>query len=88
MSQIISTNIKDCPTLKIVSVIASFDCNRKIIPLYVRIGQESIKIHNAACINSGVQQTTYECEIMDGEYIKKLRLTYFAHESLWAISLR
>ena len=82
---IVSHSLKDSPNLTIVSVIASFDTERHIRPLYIRIGDESLKVYKATVINTYYNQTTFQCEVIDGDFVKQVRLTYFANESLWAI---
>lgn len=47
MASIISQNSYDCSGLIKVPVIASFDAEGHIKPLYVRIGEESLKIHSS-----------------------------------------
>ena len=77
--------LKNCNHLTVIPVIASFDTTRSIKPLYIRINEESFKVYKAIVIETFLHQTTYQCEIEDGEYIKHVKLTYFANESLWAI---
>ena len=85
MERITSYNIKDCAHLRLVPVIISFDTSGQIKPLYIRINDESFKVYKSVVIEKFHNQTTFLCEVADGEYIKEVKLTYFANESLWAI---
>ena len=84
---VVLRDLKACNHLHIVSVIASFDCNRNIKPLYLRVGGESLKIANAVLFDKTSHNYSFRCEVMDGEYVKIVTLTYFANEALWAIIL-
>lgn len=77
--------LKKCGHLKLVSVIASFDTSGVITPLFVRIGEESLKIYNS--VPSGVSTYKlyyFDCEVMDGEVVKPLRLTYHLENNVWS----
>ena len=80
--------LKECGHLHIVSVIASFDCDRNIKPLYIRVGNESLKVLNAVHMDTTSSIITYRCEVADGEFLKTLKVSYFTNESLWAIVLQ
>ena len=89
MSGIISKGLRDCSHLRLVSVIASFDTGGTIVPLYVRIDEESLKIYNATLTNvSTYKLYTFDCEVMDGDMVKPLRLTYHLEENVWSIPTR
>ena len=86
MAGYVSKGIHDCSHLKIVSVIASFDTSGTITPLYVRIGEEPLKIYNS--VPSGVSTYKlyyFDCEVMDGDAVKPLRLTYHLEDNVWSI---
>lgn len=89
MSGIISKGLRDCSHLRLVSVIASFDTSGSVVPLYVRIDGESLKIYNATLTNvSTYKLYTFDCEVMDGDMVKPLRLTYHLEENVWSIPTR
>lgn len=69
----------------LVSVIASFDTEGHIRPLYVRIGEESYKVHSSWLKPSFDLQSTFQCQVMDGQQLKPLVLTYHQRESVWTI---
>lgn len=83
MAAKVSHGLFDCPHLKIVSVISSFDCEGHIMPLYVRIGNESLKVHNAHRIASTIRILNFSCEIMDGDFVKPLKLSYHIADLVW-----
>lgn len=85
MSRIISYGLKDCHHLQIVSVITAFDCDGNIKPLYVRIGEESLKVYNAYQYGSTFHLLNFHCEVIDGEKIKPLKLSYHINDHLWSI---
>ena len=85
MPEIHCHGIKDSPHLQVVSVIASFDTDGKVKPLYVRIGRGSYKVHYS-WVKPGVSNIyTYQCQIEDGDTLKPLELTYHAKDSLWVM---
>ena len=67
----------------IVPVIASFDSEGRIVPLYVRINGDSYKIESArmSCIFSNIVE--FHCKVIDGEAIKPLLLTFYRREGMW-----
>ena len=83
--QVTSKDLKDCTHLKIVPVIVSFDSDRHIRPLYIRIDGESLRVYKATVVETFHHQITYQCEVEDNGFVKPVRLTYFANEALWAI---
>ena len=89
MSVYISHGLHDCCHLNIVSVIASFDTDGNMRPLYVRIGEESYKIVSSHLKSTqsrlGSFMDVYRCRIMDGEVSRHLELTYHSHEHIWTI---
>lgn len=85
MAGIVSTGLKDCSHLKVVSVISSFDCDGNIKPLYVRIDDTSLKIHTSYLSESYYRIYTFQCEVMDNDIVKPLKLTYHTNECLWTI---
>ena len=80
-----SSSIKDSGFVQIVSVIASFDCDGHIKPLYVRIGEESFKVHSSWLKPSFLNTFTFQCQIIDGDMLKPLVLSYHVNESVWSI---
>lgn len=79
--------LKECNHLHLVSVIASYDCDRNIRPLYLRIGNDALKIHNSVIIEDTSTLLTFRCEVMNGDIVKIVNLTYFSNERLWALKI-
>ena len=85
MAGIVSHGLNDCPHLKIVSVIASFDSAGSIMPLYVRIGEESLKIYTAYQSESTYSLLHFNCEVMDYDRVKPIKLTYHVGDHKWSM---
>lgn len=78
-------SLKESPHLQIVSVIASFDTEGKVKPLYVRIGTDSYKIATS-WLEPGIGNIkTYQCQIEDGNTLKPLKLKHHVQEFMWTI---
>jgi len=81
----VTNGLKDCCHLQIVSVIVSFDTSGNLLPLYVRIGEESYKIlycrHKPTCLGNCL----FQCKISDDGIIKDFELTYHERERMWSI---
>lgn len=80
-----SFDYKECVT---VPVIAGFDSNGIIIPIYVRIDGSKYKVdeYSAKTKFSGV--TEYRCIVSFKERTMPLELTYYSNESVWTIPKR
>lgn len=85
MTSRVSYRLNDCPHLKIVSVIASFNPGGDILPLYVRIDGESLKIHTAYQADSTYSLLHFNCEVMDYDRVKPIKLTYHIGDHKWSI---
>lgn len=72
----------------IVSVIASFDTKGHVRPLYVRIGEESYKVHSSWLKPSFRGILEFRCQIVDGDSLKPLILEYHQSENVWIIPNR
>lgn len=85
MPAIVSTGLRDCSHLQLVSVIASFDTDGNMRPLYVRIGEESYKIHSCRLNPHRIYTKTFQCKIIDCDILKPLELTYHENGNMWTI---
>lgn len=85
MSGKVSYTSYDCKNNTLVSVIASFDTEGYIRPLYVRIGNESLKIHSSWIKPSFSESMEYSCKVIDEGVLKPLILTYHKRENVWTI---
>jgi len=75
----------DYSPVNVVPVIASFDSEGHIAPLYVRLCGNSCRIEKYWIKSTFVNTIQYNCQITDGETKKQLLLTYFQDESIWTI---
>ena len=71
--------------ITIVSVIASFDTDGHVKPLYVRINEESLKIHSSWLKPSFKNLMEFQCKVIDNDCLKPLLLTYHKIENVWTI---
>lgn len=71
--------------LTITPVIASFDSDGHMKPLYVRIDGSSFKIQSSFVKSCYSDILEFSCQIIDREYVKSLSLTYFPHDRVWAM---
>lgn len=85
MGAIISHNSFDYQQITIVPVIASFNTEGKIKPLYVRIKDKSYKIDSFWVMYTFTNITEFNCKISDGENIYPLKLTYYHAEGVWCM---
>lgn len=85
MSAKVSHTSYDFKNSILVPVIASFDSEGHILPLYVRINGESFKIHSAWLKPGFYPTSTFQCQIEDNGTIKPLILIYHQRESVWTM---
>ena len=78
-------NLRDMGSIELVSVIASFDTEGHIRPLYIRIGEDSLKVHSSWLKPSYAQQHEFQCRVVDQGVLKPIKLTYYEKEATWAI---
>ena len=69
----------------IVSVIASFDSEGHVKPLYVRINEDSLKVYSSCPKPSFYDFLEFQCKVIDHDYLKPLLLTYHKKENIWTI---
>ena len=78
----------DYAPVEIIPVIASFDSEGHIRPLYVRIGEEPLKVHSFWVKPSFVNLIEFRCKLIDGDCLKPLAITYHQAECVWTIPKR
>lgn len=83
MSGVTSATSYDCNTSEIVSVIASFDTDGHVKPLYVRINQESLKVHSSWMKPSFRGVLEFQCKVIDNDCLKPLTISYYKNENVW-----
>lgn len=69
----------------IVSVIASFDSEGHVKPLYVRINENSLKVHSSWLKPSFQGFLEFQCNVIENNCLKPLLLTYHKRENVWTI---
>jgi len=85
MTAYVSNSTHDYETLEHVPVIASFNQNGNMMPIYVGIDGQRFKIVSA-CLRSGFNNVMdFNCQINDGNYIKPIRLIYYKDDGIWAL---
>lgn len=68
-----------------VPVIASFDAEGRVKPLYVRFGDECLKVHSAVEKPSTFDLKEFQCQVVDNGYLKPLALAYRMRDTVWTI---
>lgn len=81
----VSHNSYDCFSSNIVSVIASFDTDGHIRPLYVRINEDALKVYSSWLKPSFSGVMKFNCKVIDQGCLKPLLLTYHKAEGIWTI---
>ena len=82
----ISYTSYDYMQTNVVPVIASFDSEGHISPLYVRVQGEPFKIHSFWIKSSGrFNLIEYNCKLLKGNRIMHLNLIYHQAENIWTI---
>ena len=83
---IISKNDYDYYPNDIVPVIASFDSEGHIAPLYVRINGESCRVKSYWVSATFRNSIDFKCKVIHGDYLKPLALTYHVQANMWTIA--
>lgn len=85
MSQIVSLNSHDYMPMQIVPVIASFNDDGQIKPLYVGINGERYKITSYRIRRCFSNQIEFHCNLIVQNMQKTIILTYYLNECIWTI---
>ena len=81
----VSKTSYDFYNVDIVSVIASFDTDGHVKPLYVRINENSLKVESSWLKPSFRGTLEFQCKVVDNNCLKPLILTYHQAEYVWTI---
>ena len=84
MPSYVSHGLNECRHLQVVPVISSFDCDGNIFPLYVRIDGQSLKVYNARRVDSTLRIINFNCEVMNYDRVKKIKLSYHIGDMVWS----
>lgn len=85
MSQILSLNSHDYIQQSIIPVIAAFNDEGHIKPLYVGIDGERYKVQSYWVRRSFSNQIEFQCKIAVNETLKTVIITYYLTECIWTI---
>ena len=85
MAQIINQNKNNNLPLIFIPVIASFNEDGQIKPLYIGIEGERYKVESYWVRRSFANQIEFHCKIIYDYSYKNLIITYFMNECLWTI---
>ena len=85
MTQILSQNSHDLLPMQIVPVIASFNDDGQIKPLYVGINGERYKVASYWVRRSFSNQIEFHCKLIDQDLLKPVIITYYENECIWTI---
>ena len=83
--QQISYNNHDIRKVTVVPVIASFDSEGHIKPLYVRIDGLSCKVLSYRVKSTFINFVAFNCMVQVEDFAKPVTLTYFIDETLWTM---
>lgn len=75
----------DYRPVDIVPVIASFDSEGHIKPLYVRIDGEPLKVMSSWVSSSFHNTIDFKCKVVVGDSLKPLALTFHRSEGMWTM---
>lgn len=85
MSQILSQNSHDYLSMQIIPVIASFNDEGQIKPLYVGINRKQYKVDSYWIRRSFSNQIEFHCRLLIENMLKPIIITYYLHECIWTI---
>lgn len=85
MTQIVSHNSHDYMPVTIIPVIAAFNENGQIKPLYVGLNGERHKVHSYWVRRSFSNQIEFSCKVILGEIFQTMIITYYMNECIWTI---
>lgn len=88
MSQILSQNSHDYLQTNTVPVIASFDDDGHVKPLYIGINGERCKVISHWVRRSFMNQIEFQCKVQYQNMLKPIVVTYYMTESVWMVPNR
>ncbi len=84
-ARIVSLNSHDYEPVTIIPVIASFNDEGQIKPLYVGIDGERYKVASYWVRRSFSNQIEFSCKLIVHDSLRPLIITYFMNECIWTI---
>lgn len=85
MMQIVSLNSHDYMPVTVIPVIASFNEDGQIKPLYVGIDGNRYKVESYWVRQSFANQIEFNCKLLLEESLQTLIITYYMNECIWTI---
>ena len=85
MAQIVSLNSHDYMPVDIIPVIASFNEEGQIKPLYVGINGNRYKVESYWVRRSFANQIEFHCKLLLEKALQTLIITYYMNECIWTI---
>ncbi len=85
MTQIVSLNSHDYMPVTVIPVIASFNEDGQIKPLYVGIEGNRYKVESYWVRRSFANQIEFNCKLLLEESLQTLIITYYMNECIWTI---
>jgi len=85
MTQIVSLNSHDYMPVTVIPVIASFNEDGQIKPLYVGIDGNRYKVESYWVRRSFANQIEFNCKLLLEESLQTLIITYYMNECIWTI---
>ena len=83
-----SEPIYEFHTAKLVSVIASFNTDGKIKPLYIRMNEDPVKVLSSKVIQTTLHMIAFEVIVDDYGQQRIIQLLYKINESVWYANVR
>lgn len=68
-----------------VPVIASFNIQGGIRPLYFRYQDQDITIRHVQYCRPYPRKTVFKCTAQLDDYLREIQITYWIHEQLWTL---
>ena len=85
MAQIVSLNSHDYMPVDIIPVIAAFNEQGQIKPLYVGIDGKRYKVESYWVRRSFSNQIEFSCKLLWGETLQTIIITYYMNECIWTV---
>ena len=85
MMQIVSLKSHDYMPVTVIPVIASFNEDGQIKPLYVGIDGNRYKVESYWVRRSFANQIEFNCKLLLEESLQTLIITYYMNECIWTI---
>lgn len=71
----------------LVPVIASFNAEGKVVPLYFSLEGLRLKIDNIKCIKRNTESILeFICEVTFSDRVKTVLLSYHVHYKVWSVN--